>query len=488
MKAVLVATIGTRDLMFQVSSGSWCNLGDDRMKDGDKFGEQFEVLSDLCLGSKTYRQLTQHLLERIEIYRQRIKPVIIGKLINDKAVDIDKIYLIGTNQNQEVSEREKDTLYTCELIKNWVEHQYQHKIPVEVIHLGIDGTNPAHFEQMFAWWRNIWRNQIEIKINQLIWVCLKGGVGQTSEAARISGLSMFGERIQYFEFKSNNTVANRAGISSEYTGPFLGTNYLWDRTRQQALNLLERYDYAAVLKLLQPYHQQDTSGWSATPKLLKAGSTWNQGEFETFLNQAKDALSREQLYQGASFWWQAYEEAYLAIIRLEQNNTTEAMFHSFRAVEGLLYMWAKEIFSQAVTDPPNKFPILSKSIIHKYPILKQEFTESSEIELNLWRMRRLVEAIIPKVTYEQDFNVFWDNARIARNNLFHRIDGLTEKQVFQAWGEDINNRKAWENRILSCLNLATGNNFKSLERASLFASIHQRVKQAIENYQPIAVK
>jgi hypothetical protein len=142
MKAVLVATIGTRDLMFQVSSGSWCNLGDDRMKDGDKFGEQFEVLSDLCLGSKTYRQLTQHLLERIEIYRQRIKPVIIGKLINDKAVDIDKIYLIGTNQNQEVSEREKDTLYTCELIKNWVEHQYQHKIPVEVIHLGIDVLTP----------------------------------------------------------------------------------------------------------------------------------------------------------------------------------------------------------------------------------------------------------------------------------------------------------------------------------------------------------
>ncbi|MDV2992004.1 MAG: hypothetical protein N4J56_001658 [Chroococcidiopsis sp. SAG 2025] len=51
MKAVLVATIGTRDLMFQVSSGSWCNLGHDRMKDGDEFGEQFEVLSDLGLGT-----------------------------------------------------------------------------------------------------------------------------------------------------------------------------------------------------------------------------------------------------------------------------------------------------------------------------------------------------------------------------------------------------------------------------------------------------
>jgi len=479
MKAVLVATMGTRDLMFQVSSGSWYNIGDNQMKDGDEFGEQFEVLSDLGLGSTTYRDLTQYLLEGIEIYRQRIKPVIIGKLLNDKAAEIDKIYLIGTNQNLEVREREKDTLFACGLVKNWVEYHYQ--IPVEILHLGTDGTNPANFEQMFTWWRDTWRNQIEVQTNQSVWVCLKGGVGQTSEAARISGLSLYGERIQFFEFKQNS-VANRSGICSDYTGPFLGTNYLWDRTRQQALNLLKRYDYAAVLKLLQPYHQQDTSGWSTTPGLLEAGSAWNQGEFKTFFNRAKSLLSREQQQQGASFWWQAYEEAYLATIRLQQNNTTEAMFHSFRAVEGLLYIWAKETFPQAVSNLPNKFPILSKSIIHKYPTLQQEFTQSDEIELNLWKMQRLVEASIPKISYEKDFEIFWKKAKTERNKLFHRIGGLTEKQVFQAWGDDINDRKAWETRILNCLNLVTGKSFKSLARASLFASLHQRVEQAIENY------
>jgi hypothetical protein len=477
MKAILVATIGTRDLMFQVSSGSWYNMGDDRMRDGDIIGEQAEVLSDLSLGTTTYRDLTQFLLNRIDIYRSRIKPVIIGKLIGDRANDLDKIYLIGTNQNLEVLEREKDTLYACEIIKDWVEHY--HQIPVEIIHLGTDGTNPAHFEQMFVWWRNTWRNRIETQPEQPIWLCLKGGVGQTSEAARIAGLSFYGERLLFFEFKQNS-LANQAGICSDYINPFLGTNYLWDRAQQQALKLLERYDYAGSLDLLKPYFNQDASRWGAVPVLLKAGLVWNQGEFDTFFSLVKSLLNLQQKQRIPSFWWQAYEEAYLAAIRLQQNNTTEAMFHSFRAVEGLLYEWAKTTFPQAVSDQENRFPTLSKSIIHKYPTLQQEFTQSDKIELKLGVMQRLVEVSIPTISHSQDLKIFWKKARVERNKLFHRIGGLTEKQVFQAWGEDISDREKWEARILNCLNLVTGNNFKSLERASLFASLHQRVAQAIE--------
>jgi len=166
MKAVLVATIGTRDLMFQISSGLWYNVGDDRMRDGDIIGEQAEVLSDLSLGTTTYRDLTQYLLERIEQYRNRIKPVIIGKLLSEKVADIEKIYLVGTNQNLEVPEREKDTLYSCQLIKAWVEEY--HQISVEIIHLGTDGTNPSNFEQMFRWWQQVWHKDILVEPEQYI--------------------------------------------------------------------------------------------------------------------------------------------------------------------------------------------------------------------------------------------------------------------------------------------------------------------------------
>ncbi len=487
MKAVLVATIGTRDLMFQISSGLWYNVGDDRMQDGNIIGEQAEVICDLNLATITYRDLTHYLLQQIEMYRDRIQPAIIGKLLIEKAADIEKVYLIGTNQNPEVRERQKDTLYTCELILRWLAHHYPH-IAVEVIHLGGDNTNPSNFEEMFRWWQKVWKEQITIQPKQPIWVCLKGGVGQTSEASRISGLSLHGDRIQFFEFQQN-TRANQVGIPSDYTGPFLGTNYLWARTQQQALRLLERYDYAGLynLELLQTYFQQDPSNLGFIANLVKAGLSWNQGEFKTFFEIAEPSLKLQQKQQTESFWWQAYEEAYLAVIRLEQNNTTEAMFHSFRAVEGLMYKWAIATFKEQVTERQNRFPILNRSIVQKHRTLEEFFQQNGirdEIELNLWTMQRLLEADISETRNSRDFAIFWRTTKDERNILFHRIGGLTKKEVLQAWGNDINNSSKWEARILNCLNLVTGQRFHSLTQASLFASTHCRVKKDIANYQP----
>ena len=39
MKSVLIATIGTRDLMFQIASGEWFNIGNDRVQNGKKTGK-----------------------------------------------------------------------------------------------------------------------------------------------------------------------------------------------------------------------------------------------------------------------------------------------------------------------------------------------------------------------------------------------------------------------------------------------------------------
>lgn len=95
-------------------------------------------------------------------------------------------------------------------------------------------------------------------------------------------------------------------------------------------------------------------------------------------------------------------------------------------------------------------------------------------------MQWLLEAHIPEFRNSQDLKMFCKNVREQRNILCHRIGGLTQKQVFQAWGNDINNQSKWETRVLNCLNLVTGNNFDSLTQASLFASTHNRVKQALE--------
>lgn len=489
-RAILVATIGTRDLIFQVSSGLWYNVGDDRMQDGDIIGEQAEVISDLGLGPTSYRNLTQYLLDKVDIYRHRIQPVIFGKLLQEKAAELDRVYLIATNQKRETDSNKfdhskRDTIYSSQLIQDWLAQNHPN-ITAEIIELGGDDTNPSDFEQMFHWWRQTWDTKIQFESKQKIWVCLKGGVGQASEACRISGLSIYGDRIQFFEFQQNN-IANKAGIPSNYTGPFLGTNYLWDRTRQQALRLLERYDYAGIadLELLQTYFQQDSSGLGSIVSLLKAGLSWNQGNFDVFYESAKPLLTLQQKQQTNKFWWQAYEEAYLAVIRLKQNNTTEAMFHSFRAVEGIMSVWAIANF-QEVSTKPNKFPLLNYSITQKYPKLNKlfEYKERTEVQLELWRMQCLLEAYVPDAYKSQDLKSFFENAKQQRNNLFHRIGGMTQKDVFYAWGNDINDEYKWEKRIVNCLNLVVGERFHSLTQVSLFASTHQRVKQAISSYYP----
>ncbi|NER22901.1 MAG: hypothetical protein F6J96_19825 [Symploca sp. SIO1C2] len=483
MKYILVATIGTRDLMFQIKSGEWYNIGDDQLQDGEIIGEQAEVIADLTVESPiSYRELTEYLLDHIKTYRRRIKPIIIGQLITEKVADLEKIYLIATDQKPEVRQRNKDSIHAAELIKDWVIHEFDSlkAEDVEIISLGKDGTNPSIFEEMFRWFRQVWLHQIPQPSGGL-WVCLKGGVGQASSAARISGLSLYGDRIQFFEFKQN-IKANRQGIPSDYSGPFLGTNYIWDRTQQQVLKLLRRYDYAEVGDVLQPYFTQDPKGFSSLPNLIKAGKAWNQGEFDTFLSLVKSSFTPAEQRQ-TGWWWKAYEQAQLGFVRLEQENTTEAMLHSYRSIEGALYLWAKESFPNDVEERPDKFPLLDHSITHKYDSLRTRFMDDQNVELKGWVLRNLLAAAIPEAETSEDFKAFWNSAREMRNNLSHRLGGLEEKKLFQAWGKDIKDAEQWQHRILNCLNLLTGQTFKSLSQASLFSKIHYRVVNAIANYE-----
>jgi hypothetical protein len=477
MKSVLIATIGTRDLMFQIASGAWFNIGNDRVQNGEIIAEQLEVISDLGLkDNTTFRDLTKYLLDNIEKYVDRIQPPIIGKIFIEQASNIEKVYLIATDQEKNVTQREKDTLYSAELIKQWLMHKFSHlhNNNVHIILLGQDGTNPSIFEDMFNWWRKIWKNTITVNKNQSVWVCLKGGVGQTSEAARISGLSFYGDRIQFFEFKEN-TRANRNGIPSDYSGPFLGTNYLWDRTQKQALKLLESYDYTEAYDLLEPYFQQPSANFRAIPNLLKAGKLWNQGQFEGFLSLAR---SSTQISGVQGRLWMAYEQAYLGVIRLEQMNTTEAMLHSYRAIEGLLYWWAADSFPDHIEEDKQGWPLVNISILQKYPFLTSYFSKpepKTEVNLQGWLLKDLLNLAIPETANSIDFQAFWYSAKTARNTFSHRLGGLAKQDIFTAWGKDIINSQQWEKRILNCINLVTGKSFNTLYKASLFSQVHTEV-------------
>jgi hypothetical protein len=487
MTAILVVTIGTRDLMYQATSGIWYNIGNDRLKEDESITEKIEALSDLKLGENTtYRDLTHHLLQHQDQYLDssactfgdRLKPVIIGKLISDNAQQIQQCFLIGTDQPHTVPQRISDTIHSSHIIKAWIEKNY--KIPTTVLPLCADGTSPADFEAMFKWWRKTWLTTIKPPHNAEIWLGITGGVGQTSEAGRISGLSLYGDRIKFFKFKEDPTL-NRAGHPSNYSAPFLGTNYLWDRTRQQALKLLDRSDYAGAKELLEPYLKDQKTG--ATKPLLEAGILWNQGQFATFFSTIKSYLTSSPQKQQVQFWWSmAYEQAYLALIRLEQDNTTEAALHSFRAIEGCLLEWAKVTLTPDFDNSKPGFPQVLPNICDRYPSIKTSYKKSQGNYPNAqWKShfrQDLLEAVLPAAR-GAEFQAFWQSQG-QRNRLSHELGGISKQEVFGAWGQEIKDKRQWESQILTCLNILTGQSFKTLQQASLFTVVQERVQESIK--------
>jgi hypothetical protein len=478
MTAILVVTIGTRDLMYQATSGIWYNLGNDRLKENETITEKIEALSDLKLSeTTTYLDLTEYLLKHQNQYIKRIKPVIIGQLISDNAKQIQHCFLIGTNQDRSVPQSVSDTINSSYLIEAWIEQNYE--IPTTILPLCEDGTSPADFEAMFKWWRKTWINKINPPEDTEIWLGITGGVGQTSEAGRISGLSLYGDRIKFFKFKEDPKL-NRAGHPSSYGTPYLGTNYLWDRTRQQALKLLDRSDYAGAKELLEPYLKAQKTG--ATTPLLEAGMLWHQGQFDPFFRRIKSYLISPQEQQLQAWWAMAYEQAYLAVIRLEQDNTTEAALHSFRAIEGCLLEWAKVTLTPDFDNGTSGFPQVRPTICDRYPSIRDSYKNSQKDRPNAqWSgkfRQELLEAVLPAAK-GKEFQAFWQSQG-QRNRLSHQLGGISKQEVFSAWGQEIKDKEQWESQILTCLNILTRQSFKTLRQASLFSVVQKRVKESIE--------
>jgi hypothetical protein len=368
---------------------------------------------ELKLEKSDFRLLSEYLLENWEYYQEQLQPIILGKLLQDEHKHLKQIYLVATDQAELVKYRDKDTLYAAQIIKLWIENHY--KVPTKVILQGAEGGNPADFEAMFHWWKQTWQHIAASQEEGMpILLCVKGGVGAFSEAGRVTALSRFGEDTLFYDFIKDDE-ANCQGKPSEYTIPFKGTNYLWDRKQREALALLQRYDYEAVGRTLKSYYREaDASDPNSqlilrVKRLVEAATKWNQGDFQGFV----EALGEFAITRSRQWWWTSYEAAYLGATRFKQGNTVEALFHTFRAVEGLMCEWAIYTFPDDVVlrdarkrtpyghrsddISRGKVPLIKKSIAC-HPGLQtylHEFEGKSEIPLYGTTLDNLVQQAKP---------------------------------------------------------------------------------------------
>lgn len=312
---------------------------------------------------------------------------------------------------------------------------------------------------------------------ETVYVSHQAGTPAISSAVQFASLAQFGDRVKFLVSNEFDTSRTKTIESS---------SYLVALRLQEARILLSNYNYLAVKELIgKTINPQDMM-------LLEAGIQFNYANLDQFSTKLQGHDKFNKLVKewiNPDYWWlSAYESAYLAWMRLKQGNTVEAMFHSFRAVEGLLKTWADKCYPDEIKST-------------KHPLYDPKKPENDRHDRNLnsygqdlyWFLttRKTVDQIADhKQNKTLDIFIFGSQVFNKRNNLFHQLKGLMgREEVFEnwrsknekQWGEQ--SEKKWKMRVLNCLNFISDQNFKSLEEASLMAQVHGELVEAIERIQ-----
>jgi hypothetical protein len=324
---------------------------------------------------------------------------------------------------------------------------------------------------------------------QAVYVSHQAGTPAISSAVQFTSLAKFGDRVRFLVSSEQNTKFPEILPSS---------SYLKGIRKQEAKKLLERHDYSGVQELMFPYLNDENQ---ETKILLEAAIQWNFAHFAEGYNLIKsnkpvkkgdrkksfiEILSQNQDFHNLvakrteddQWWWAAYEAAYLSFIRLEQGNTVEAVFHSFRSVEGLLKIWAERKYRGELVNT-------------KHP----KHQENSRWDRNL---RLYGEDLYTFLDMKRDIDrtddfdiwVFGNVVIKRRNDLFHNIKGLDDQEsVFEVWRSSNEPKwkdkveEKWKSRVLNCLNFIVREDFPEgfkLEDASLMVKVHEEIKAAID--------
>ncbi|MBD1889507.1 hypothetical protein [Coleofasciculus sp. FACHB-SPT9] len=287
--------------------------------------------------------------------------------------------------------------------------------------------------------------QIEVDANDKVYVSHQAGTPAISSAIQFVSLAQFRTNVEFL-------------VSNEYdqqTDTIFRSTYLGAIQLQEAKALLDRHDYSGVRDILGLTMATPSNPDEKRIKyLLDAGEQWNFAEFHKF----KNILVKRKLLSVSVFpWYQSgYESAYLAWVRLEQGSPVDAMFHSFRALEGLATLYAKRngrdgLYGRRVFD-----------------YLKEQKSEE-------WDEHPYIKQLICSEVRDQATR---NDLLDKRNNLFHQLEGFKKEDLYEAWKATA--QLDWKDRVLHCLNFISEQAFPPpLEEASLMFKVHEELKNAI---------
>lgn len=462
-------------------------------------------------------------------YPDQIKPHLAFPLLKNfsdkltkKNISVDQIIVLVSDQTDIFSEDDRETIRcpywqdTCELypiVKNYLKEQLPEATVLPLT------LKPEASQRGLDDWDAV-LDLVDKAFNGLtfatepetVFVSHQAGTPAISSAVQFCSLAKFGDRVKFL-------------VSNEYNStlpekPLEGSNYLRGIRIQEAKALLDSYNYAGLEALIKGYIEDNED----VKTLLNAAKKWNVAKFDDFCEYLKchSSFASEvtDKTKESNWWWIAYEEAYLAVIRKNQDNIVEAFFHSFRAFEYIFAAWSKREFGgdkDHLEEDKGKF-FLKKSILsdNNDYFAKAKFKQNGDPKDDLARLKcRIIgnETVLLDFStihklfracrneYERnckEIEIFWDqknnkekNISEKRNSVFHQIQGMSESDLWDFWNitssQDSNESKArlWEKKLVGFLNFIILNDFPegfaTLEEASLMVKVHQELEKAIAN-------
>jgi len=264
----------------------------------------------------------------------------------------------------------------------------------------------------------------------------QAGTPAISSAVQLTSLIRFGKKVEFL-------VSSE--LNPDRTKFLKGSSYFETLQSKKLEDLLARNDYAGMAIILESLKLEDSDYKTRLEHLLDLAKLWNAAKFDQFASKMGGAA----VSRSSQWWWKGYEMAYLAVIRMKQGDPTEALFHSVRAIEGLICEWA----------------------IHK----ERRSELYGQFLYDLFKLRRTD-------CNNHPIQIVWVRLAHVRNKLFHTLRGISAEEVWDAWDES--SRESWEKRMFVCLNFVTKGDrqdeFLSLKSASLMLQVHQELEKTIK--------
>jgi hypothetical protein len=326
----------------------------------------------------------------------------------------------------------------------------------------------------------------------------QAGTPAISSAVQLTALIKFSKKVRFLV--NNEFIKDKADFLP-------GSSYFRTLQLQEAKQLLNRFDYSGVKRALDKIEIDNPEKQEKLTRLLELAELWNAARFEEFAQKLGTAAT----VRSSTWWWKGYEMAYLAWIRMFQENPTEALFHSVRAIEGLICEWAIETHSAHIhykflsidhngareieyhskrfSNGQEGSPTAKKNIDNRF---RAELYDNQRNALDKDKLGLHGQTLYSlfRTTFKSPnisnleahpISIVWVQLADERNELFHRLKGVSEDEVYSAWG--CKNRDQWGTLLFDCVQLVSnthGEGFKSLKQGSLMAPVHQDLEDAID--------